>query len=255
MCVDLYDNEAFECARARVVGVERPRTGIGTLGEKTLHAILKHFLEPDEALHEVRVGSHFADICRPDGILEIQTAGFSKLRAKLDAFLPTYPVTVVYPVPRVKWLQWIDETTGELTRRRKSPKTGRPSEIFRELVWIKPYLQDPRLSFLVLMIDMDEYRLLNGWSADRKRGSTRFDRVPSAVADAVRVRLPEGLDLLMPPGLPAPFRSQDFAAAAGMRLWEAQRAINVLLSAGRVRVDGKAGRFRLYVRTAETMGI
>jgi hypothetical protein len=31
----------------------------------------------------------------PYGIVEIQTGGFSRLRPKLKAFLPEYPVTVV----------------------------------------------------------------------------------------------------------------------------------------------------------------
>lgn len=251
MQIDFFDTEAFACARARVIGVDRPRAGIGTLGEKTLHAILKHFLEPDESRHEIRVGEYYADICGPYGIIEIQTAGFSRLRAKLKAFLPEYPVTVVYPVPYVKWLQWVDEETGEITKKRKSPKLGQPSEIFRELVYVKPCLGEERLTLLILMIDMEEYRLLNGWSSDRKRGSSRFDRIPTRIAEVVRIPLPEGLDRLMPSGLPAPFTSREYASASGMRLFDAQRAINVLLTAGRICVAGKVGRLRLYDYAAE----
>ncbi len=248
MAVDLFDPNAFESARARVVGTERLRAGIGTLGEKTLHAILKTFLEPDGSLQEVRIGGYFADICGPEGILEIQTAGFSKLRPKLQAFLPVSPVTIVYPIPRTKWLLWIDEETGEVSGKRKSPKTGRPTEIFRELVYIKALLRDSRLRLLILLIDLEEYRLLNGWSTDRKKGSTRYDRIPSAVADALYIRLPEGLDALIPEGLPEAFRSHDFAERARMKLRDAQRAINVLLAAGRVETVGKSGRSRLYGR-------
>ena len=36
------------------------------------------------------------------------------MREKLDAFLRLYPVTIVYPIPRYKWLIWIDEESGEL---------------------------------------------------------------------------------------------------------------------------------------------
>lgn len=246
MHIDLFDTEAFERACARVIGVDRPRAGIGTLGEKTLHAILKHFLEPDESRHEIRIGGYYADICGPYGIVEIQTAGFSRLRPKLKAFLPEYPVTVVYPVPCVKWLQWVDEETGEITKKRKSPKVGRPSEVFRELVYMKPCLGEERLTLLILLIDMEEYRLLNGWSTDKKRGSSRFDRIPTRIADAIRVTLPGGLDQLMPADLPAPFTSRQYADASGMRLSDAQRAINVLLAAGRICVVGKVGRLRLY---------
>lgn len=157
-------------------------------------------------------------------------------------------MTIVYPVARTKWLIWIDETTGEITKKRKSPKTGRPHEIFRELVRIKPFLNDPRLRLLILMIDIEEYRLLNGWSQDRKKGSTRFDRLPSAIAEIIGIQLPEGLDALIPDGLPEEFKSSDFSKKGMLRLRDAQTAINVLLAAQRVRIVGKSGRSRLYSR-------
>lgn len=250
--LNLETDDPFARARARVVGVERLRAGIGTLGEKTLHAILKHYLEPDDSRHEIRIGGYYADIFGPCGVMEIQTAGFGRLRPKLDAFLQVAPVTLVYPVARTKWVMWIDPDTGEVTKRHKSPKTGRPADIFRELVRIKPYLTDPRLSLCVLLLDVEEYRLLNGWSHNRKRGSTRFDRIPAAVAGECRIRLPEGLDTLIPDGLPDPFRSHDFAQAARMPLRDAQVAINVLLSTGHFHIVGKEGRCRLYGRDQVT---
>ena len=42
------DREAFEAAKSKVIGIDRQRLGIGTLSEKTVHAILKHYYEPDE---------------------------------------------------------------------------------------------------------------------------------------------------------------------------------------------------------------
>lgn len=83
---------------------EKGMGGIGTLGERTLHMVLKRYFEPDESLHEIRVGGFVADIVRPNGIIEIQTRDFSKLRRKLAAFLELGPVTVVYPVPWAGWL-------------------------------------------------------------------------------------------------------------------------------------------------------
>ncbi len=239
--------QRFAQACARVIGVDRPRAGIGTLGEKTMHAVVKHFLAPDPSQHEIPMGAYFADIVTAEEIVEIQTAGFSQLRPRLQAFLGTSPVTVVYPVPHTKWLQWIDVETGEMTRKRKSPKTGRPADIFRELVYIKPCLTNPRLTLLILLIDVEEFRLLNGWSDDRKRGSTRHDRIPLRLEQMVRLSMPDGLDRLAPPDLPQPFTSRDYATAARMRPRDAQRAINVLLSAERLKVVGKSGRLRQYL--------
>ena len=83
--------------------------GIGTLGEKSLHAALKRYLEPDETFREVAIGRYVADIVNPEGIIEIQTGGFGRLREKLGFFLDHYPVTVVYPVAQVKWLIGVDQ--------------------------------------------------------------------------------------------------------------------------------------------------
>ena len=44
--IDLISAESkarFEAARTKIVGIERERRGIGTLAEKTVHAILKNY--------------------------------------------------------------------------------------------------------------------------------------------------------------------------------------------------------------------
>jgi hypothetical protein len=66
-------------------------------------------------------------------------------------------VTVVYPVARTKWLVWIDEETGAVTKKRKSPKLGRPYEILRELYRIKPLLKNNNLRFCIVLLDIEEY--------------------------------------------------------------------------------------------------
>lgn len=60
----------LEHARRSVELLPRP-CGIGTLGEQTLHAVIKYLLEPDPSCHEKRIGSFVADIARADGIVEI----------------------------------------------------------------------------------------------------------------------------------------------------------------------------------------
>ena len=181
------DRQAFDEACEKIIYKERDIDGIGTLGEKTLHAVLKHYMEPEVARHEQKVGSFVADILNEQGIIEIQTANFNVMRRKLDAFLPEYPVTIVYPIPATKWLAWIDEETGEVTKKRKSPKQGTQYQAFRELYKIKPYLTHPNLRIQLLLIDVEESRLLNGWSADRKKGSVRFDRIPVGLVEELEI--------------------------------------------------------------------
>ena len=91
-----------------ITPAERERHGIGMQMEKTLHAVLKAYEDPEEDHQEIPIEEYIADIYNENGITEIQTAGFDRLRNKLQCFLPLYPVTVVYPIPAQKWVIWID---------------------------------------------------------------------------------------------------------------------------------------------------
>ena len=172
------DREAFEKAKLKVLLKQHDPHGFGTLQEKTVHSVMKLYYEPNEDCHEVPIENYIADIYTGERIIEIQNGNFNRLRPKLEVFLPLYPVTVVLPIPHYKWVIWMDETTGELSERHRSPVVGTVYHAFPELYKIKPYLGHPNLSFAFPLVDMDEYRLLNGWSRNRKRGSSRYDRMP-----------------------------------------------------------------------------
>jgi len=244
-----YDDKERFCEACRALfGSVPSRNGIGVLSEKTLHSVIKRFIEPNEALQEVKVGSYYADIKNEDGIIEIQTRSFNKLRAKLTAYLETEKVTVVYPIPAVKRLIWIDAETGELTTPRKSPKRGTYFDAFPELYKLDMLISNESLCVLLLMVDMDEYRYLNGWSADRKKGSTRHERYPIALADSLLLATKEDYEGLLPSGLCSPFTSNEFAAAAKIRLRIAQIVLRVLSKRGAIQCVGKRGRLNLYLR-------
>ena len=155
------DQERFLWACAQVMEARPGAGGIGTLKEKTLHATLKLYLEPDPLCREVGVGRFVADIVNPQGIMEIQTGGFGRLREKLDFFLKAYPVTLVYPVAGVKWLISVSQE-GTMSQKRKSPKPGGPWEILPELYRIRPLLGRPGLGFCVPVLEVEEYRLKDG---------------------------------------------------------------------------------------------
>ena len=132
MCEDTCTNKErdarFQRALDRIVRMEeRDRHGIGMQKEKTLHAVLKAYEDPDEDHHEIPIENYIADIYNEKigTITEIQTANFGYLREKLAAFLPLYRVKVVYPIPAGKWITWIDPETGEGGKRSPSRKQGR----------------------------------------------------------------------------------------------------------------------------------
>lgn len=220
MAVTKEETEAFAAARDAVL-LEEKKTpkGIGTQSEKTVHAVLKRFLDSDPSHQEVPVGGYIADIFDGEQITEIQTGSFAPLRDKLKTFLPEYRVTIVHPIPHTKWITWIDPDTGELLedRRARSPVTGSFYHAFRELYQIRPCLKDPNLRIVLLLVDMEEYRLQDGWSRDRKRGSHRYDRIPEALFDKLVLSGDEDYNAFLPEGLPREFTSSEFMALASRR--------------------------------------
>lgn len=238
--------QQFEQARKKIIGIERERHGIGTLSEKTVHAILKNYYAPNEDYHEVPIENYVADIYRDGEIIEIQTRGFNTMRGKLAAFLPLYPVTIVYPVPNEKWLLWIDEDTGEISKRRKSPVKANIYAVFSELYKIKMFLKAPNLHLRLVLLNLEEYRLLNGWSKDRKRGSTRYDRIPTELVDEITIDCLQDYLQFLPYDLPARFTTADYAKRVHITRGLSQTALNLLHYVGVVERVGKEGNSFLY---------
>ena len=241
-----FDPERFLSVRDEVLASARVKNGIGTLSEKTLHRILKQYFEPLSALHEQKLGRYVADILNEEGVTEIQTRNLSAMRAKLAAFLSVTHVTLVHPVVHKKWLTWIDPETGECTGRRKSPKVGTVYGAFWELGVIPEYLSHPNLTVYILMLDMEETRLLNGWSKNKKRGSTRADRIPTALVKEYRFDTKDDYLGVLPDKLPDPFTRAELALLAGEPKERMYCVLRVLSAVGAVKEAGKRGREKLY---------
>lgn len=240
------ERACFRKACSQVLGREPLRHGIGTLSEKSLHAVLKRYLEPIGENHEIKIAGYVADIVCETGIIEIQTANFNKIRTKLQRFLEYASVTLVYPVPGTKWLSWIDPETGEVTKRRRSPKIGTPFEVFSELYKIKTLLGHANLKVLVLVLELEEYRRLDGWSTDRKKGSSRVERIPLELERKVWLETAMDYADLLPETLGNPFTTRDFAKETRLTLKRAQTAVHVMYSLGALRKVGKQGNKILY---------
>ncbi len=237
----------FEQAILKVTESAASDPGIGTLNEKTLHAVLKLYYEPCKARHEIQLGRYVADIVSEEGIIEIQTRAFHKLRDKLKYFLSiSKSVTLVYPVAHTKWLCWIDCETGEVSKKRKSPKTGTPYDIFYELYKIKMFLNEEALHIRIPLIDLTEYRNLNGWSWDKKKGSSREDRIPECLVDEISLNTKADYKKLIPKSLTENFTVKDFARAAGIRRETAGQVLHIMHYVGAVRRIGKKGKQYLY---------
>lgn len=219
---------------------------VGTLKEKTLHKIVKNYLEEDINNQEVKVGPYFVDIFKDGKIIEIQTRQFNTLRKKLEFLLKDYDVTICYPTFYNKTIKWINEDTHILEDTRKSPKKGSIYDAFFELYKIKQLLLNPRLKLKILLIDLEEYRLLNGWSKDKKRGSYRHDQIPVDLIDEVDILELKDYKKFIPNNLETQFTSKDYAKATKLRLKRAQIALNVLRYLDIIELVGKDSRLNLY---------
>lgn len=225
---------------------EKEENGFGTLQEKTIHEVIKDFYCYDHDFQEQRRGRYIADIAVGNDIWEVQTRAFNKLRGKLESFLKKYHVTVIYPVPVEKKLYWLNQETGEITGGRRSPRKGSAYDVFWELYKIRPYLPHPDLSIHIFLMDMEEYKLLNGWSRDRKRGASRYDRLPGKLRDIVRLEYTKDYLYFLPDGLPEEFTSLDLAKCAHIPRDTAQTCLLILRDLGIVELIGKQGRANLH---------
>lgn len=236
----------YEYALRQVVGKDHVRDGIGTLSEKTVHAVLKYYYDPDGSHHEIVLEKSVADIFTGSEVIEIQTRALYRLKPKLEKFLASWPVTVVYPIPYNKWVCWLDEETGEVVSKRKSPKKGNPYLAFKELYTIRPFLNNPNLHVRLVMMDMEEYRVLNGWSKDKKRGSQSFDRIPLRLEDEVVLDGQQDYLQLLPLELAKEFTSADFARLAKIPRKLAGTVLLLLSELGLVRRIGKKKNSFVY---------
>ncbi|MDO5602031.1 MAG: hypothetical protein Q4G07_04610 [Oscillospiraceae bacterium] len=246
------DAEAFAALCGAFAGAARPRASIGQLGEKTLHAVCKSYFEPDTAKQEVPVGRFVADCFDGAHITEVQTRSFYPLQKKLAFFLQSYPVTVVKPVIRQRTVFWADPATGVFSQGRKSPKKGRFSDILEDLFWLDGLFPHEGLTVTVLLTDVHDLRLRDGFGPAGKSHATRQDILPVSLCESVTLRTPAQAAALLPP-LPRPFTLKELQKAACMTPRMAAHAVKFLIRHGLVQKTGKRGNAFLYEQAASAL--
>ena len=243
----MNDPDRFSRACSTVLSTSHEKEGIGTQGEKTLHAVFKNYYEPDPAFHEVKTGSFIADIRRDNTIVEIQTHGLYRMKKKLTAFLPEYEVTVVHPIPRARTVRWI-EKDGTLSEKRRSPKTGKYADAVSELLGIRDLLRDPHLTVILSLVDCNDYKVRSG-KVGRKRGAMRFERIPTALVSELSLSSPADYLAFLPPDLPDVFTSADVARLGKLHRDDAGSLLFLLYAVGAVdRIGKNERRYYLYRR-------
>ena len=228
----------------------RTQHGIGTLGERTLHSVLKHYFESDSSFHEQKIGRYVADILKDGEITEIQTRQFSSLRNKLSAYMENYNINVVFPIAAEKFISWIDPESGEISERHKSPKRGQPWDILRELYALRPIMPLKNVRFTLVFCSMEEYRLLTGRSRDKKSfGASRYERIPTELSGILTLEQPSDFAMLIPDTLPERFTAAEFAKSAKMTRRTAGYALLTLISLGIIEHTETVKKTYIYSKT------
>lgn len=237
---------------------------IGMLAEKKLHATVKRYLSEDLATHERPVPDLLAaeqgtkplrmvaDVMTDDHIYEVQTGGFYPLRKKIQAYMThtTCSVTVVHPMAGIRYLSWIDPVDGNVVSRKKSPGRKRVKDIAKELYWLSDFIGDPRFSLRILFLEIEEYRMKDGWGRDGKRGSNRYDRYPTTLlGDVTLSTAADYAAYFLPSTLTAgiPFSAAEYAKASSIKGRATYAVLHLLVKLGVLQEAEKEGRAQRFV--------
>lgn len=223
---------------------ERPQ--IGLLNEHSLHASIKKWYSLPGDEYEVRVDGFIIDIVRGDLLIEIQTRNFASIREKLGRLTKGHPVLLIYPIPREKWLVRVPVSGGGIIRRRKSPKRGRLTDLFDELVRIPDLIANTNLTLEVLMTREEEVRCDDGKGSWRRKGVSIVDRRLIDVIETARFTDSEDYLGLLPEGLHAPFSNKSLAKSMGVSVHTSRRMTYCLKRMGAIRQVGKIGNELLF---------
>ncbi len=227
---------------------EETEKTIGLLNEKALHSICKYYFEPDARYHEIKIGRRIADIYNAQGdIIEIQTRSLGKIKDKLSILLESHRVTLVYPMAAKKWIRWVNPETGELGKAHVSPKKVTLHDALFELVSIRELTSHENLRLIILLLEVNEYRYLNGTSGNKKRGSKRCNTIPISLLDEVHIKKTGDYRVFLPDTLPEKFTSKDLIKE-NISPKKASLTLNFLRKQGLIQSIGKRGRCIEYVR-------
>lgn len=192
---------------------EHATAGVGGLGEKSTHRALKYYFLPDESCHEQKIGGFVADGLGEEGVLEIQSRNLYTLLPKLEAFLPRYPVTVVYPVVVQAQILWLDPDTGETAATGKRSRRCGVNGVLPQLYGIRRLLTHPGLRIAAVTLAQRQLRLLDGRGKDRKIHATKLDNLPLSAGEILWLNSPADYEELLPAALPEAFTARELAQA------------------------------------------
>ena len=226
-------------------------TGIGTLGEKKLHKILKYYFEPDNNYHEIKVGGYVADICRDNLIIEIHSGSFGVVRDKINYYLENHKdrkIIFIHPIPAVRQMCWINKNTGEASKISKSQKFIGIYKFYEQIYYIKDFMENENFNLKLLLLETLEYKFLDGWGKFKKNNATKIDRIPLSVVGEENFRGKNDYLKFIPSKLidEGGFTANDLSRETEIKGRKVYSFIKVMRDAGIICQNGKKGRSIYY---------
>lgn len=229
---------------------------IGELNESTMHHYIKFIISTDKEQHEIKVKQDFgetlgiADVMLESTkeIFEIQTKHQYKLKDKISGYLRNgYKTIVVYPVVSSKTIHWIDPQSKRLEDTTKSTKKMNNSHILECMYDLKQFIG--QIEFMIVNLDIIEYKYLDGFGASRKRRATKIDKVPVKINQVIRLKTVDDYRQLIKDDLKTSeikFSSKEFSRIQHISIESARKQLNVLTLMGIVQKVDKIGNSIIY---------
>ncbi len=215
------------------------------MNEYSLHSEIKAVYSLPGDQFEVRLGNYIVDILRGNLVIEVQTRNFSALKEKLRTLTETHRVRLVYPLPEMKWITYVTKDNVVLNKR-KSPKKGMLTDVFRELVMIPNMLGAANFSMEVLFIDEEEVRCADGRGSWRRRGASIKERRLLCVNRRALFQSKTDFLKVLPNGLNDVFTNSELAKLAKIPVRTARQITYCLRKSGAIRIAEKKGRVSAF---------
>jgi len=215
------------------------------MNELSLHSEIKKIYSLPGDQFEVKLGNYIVDILRENLIIEVQTKNFSALKEKLQVLTEKHKVRLVYPLPEKKWITHVTKNHIVLNTR-KSPRKGKLTDLFRELVMIPNIIGEENFSLEVLLIDEEEVRCDDGKGSWRRRGVSIKERKLLKVNDRILFQTKADYLKILPEDLNEVFTNKELAKLAKISIRTARQITYCLRKSNVIRFAGKKGREHLF---------
>ncbi len=228
------------------MAIEVEEEGINIRNEYSLHALIKELVALPGDRFEAKVKTYIVDILRGDMVIEIQTRNFTSIRKKLRALAKDYRVRLIFPIAVEKLVIYCDKETHKPLRKRKSPKRGKPIDLFRELMRMPDLPSHHNFQLVLMMIKAEEHRIIGEKKGWRGRGYKVLDRKIVGVLDTLTFNNPRDFHAFLPDELPERFTNNMLAEALDERVQKVRVMTYCLKKMGAIREVGKKGNALIF---------